>query len=321
MARADVGDDVYGEDPTVNRLEELAAETFDKPAGLFLASGTMGNQCSIAAQTRPGDEILLETSAHIFLYEGGALARIPQVQARTLTGVKGMLSVEEAEAAVRPDDLHDPRTALLSLEQTHLMSGGRVLPLGAIERMRQAMSRRGVKMHCDGARIFNACVAAGVKPAAYAKCFDSLTFCLSKGLSCPVGSVIVGDTDFIGECRRVRKWMGGAWRQAGYLAACGVIGLTKMVDRLAEDHDNARRLAEGLTEVPGLDVDPREVETNVVMVKTATPALEWEKALAARGVLALALGPRLLRFVTHRHIGPADVARAVREARAAVKSP
>lgn len=319
MARAEVGDDVYGEDPTVHDLEAKAAERFGKQAALFVTTGTLANQCAIAAQTRPGDEVILEASAHIFLYEGGALSRVPQVQARLLTGDRGLLTPEQVEEAIRPADYHEPRTALLCLEQTHMMSGGRVLPLEGIRMLRGVADRHGIRMHCDGARIFNACAASGVKPIEYGRCFHSLTFSLSKGLSCPVGSLIVGDRDFIGECRRIRKWMGGAWRQAGYLAACGVVALDTMTGRLVEDHALARSLAEGLAGVPGFEVDPRDVETNLVFVKTKAPAAAVERALAADGVLALALGPRTLRFVTHRHLGPADVERAIDAAARAAK--
>jgi threonine aldolase len=312
MASADVGDDVLGDDPTVRALEELSAERFGKEAAMFVPSGTMGNQVSIAAQTRPGDEIILEARSHIFLYEGGALARIPCVQPRTLHAPTGALDPRAVEEAIRPDDVHDPRTSLIAVEQTHLMSGGRVVPLSTLQQLRAIADRHRLKIHCDGARIWNACVASGVPPAEYAKCFDSLTFCLSKGLSCPVGSVVVGSRDFMHEAHRVRKWMGGGMRQSGYLAACGLVALREMVDRLAEDHGQARRLAEGLAGMHSIRVDARSVETNIVFVTTPDRAAKkLEDALRAEGVWCFALGPSLLRFVTHRHIGPREVDHAL----------
>ena len=311
MARAEVGDDVLGDDPTVKRLEEMAAERFGKKAAMFVPSGTMGNQCSIAAQTRPGDEILVEEGAHLFLYEGGALARIPCVQARTLKAKNGAFDPNEVEAAIRPDDVHDPRTTLVALEQTHLMSGGRVVPLEAFRAVAEVARRHEMRVHCDGARIFNASVASGVAPARFAQYCDSLTFCLSKGLSCPAGSIVVGDADFIGEARRVRKWMGGGMRQVGYLAACGIVALESMVERLAEDHLSVRCLAEGIVGIRGLAIDPKNVETNLVFVETERPAAEWQARLRGEGILAIALGPRLLRLVTHRHIGAREVERAL----------
>jgi len=312
MARAEVGDDVLGDDPTVKRLEEIAAGRFGKAAALFVASGTMGNQCAIAAQTRPGDEIVIERDAHVFLHEGGALARIPSVQIRPLAGRDGALDPAEVEAAIRSTDIHDPPTRLVALEQTHLESGGQVVPLATFRAVREVADRHRLRVHCDGARIFNASVAAGVPVADYARHAHSVTFCLSKGLCCPVGSVVVGDADFIAECRRVRKWMGGAMRQSGYLAACGIVALESMVERLAEDHALARTLAEKIAEIPGLSIDPDRVATNVLFVGTGKrPAAPIADRLAKDGVLALALRPHAIRFVTHHDVGPDDAKRAV----------
>lgn len=311
MVSAPLGDDVLGDDPTVKRLEALAAARFGKEAAMFVPSGTMGNQICIAAQTRPGDEVIIEERSHIFLYEGGALARIPCVQAKLIKGERGMLDPDDVEAAIRPDDVHDPRTTLVAVEQTHLMSGGRVVPLANLQKLRAVADRHNLRIHCDGARIFNASVASGIPVATFAKYFDSLTFCLSKGLSCPVGSVVVGDHRWMGEAHRVRKWMGGGMRQSGCLAACGILALETMVDRLAEDHQNARRLAEMLHGMPGIDVDPRAVETNIVFIKTAPGnAKKLELALHAKGVWSFALGPDLLRLVAHRHIGARELEHA-----------
>jgi len=312
MASAEVGDDVLGDDPTVRRLEERAASLLGKEAGLFVPSGTMGNQCSIAAQTQPGDEIIIERDAHVFLWESGGLARVPAVQPRSLVGRGGALDPAEVEAAIRPANVHVPRTSLICLEQTHLSSGGRVVPLAVFEAIRAVASRHGVRIHCDGARLFNACVASGVAASAYAKYCDSVTFCLSKGLSCPVGSLIVGERAFIDRCRHVRKWMGGAMRQSGYLAACGLGALDSMIDRLAEDHATARSLAKRLAELGSLQINPDDVETNIVFVGTrGRSAGELSAALAARGVGALPMGPTTLRFVTHRHVGQTQVELAV----------
>ncbi len=312
MTLAEVGDDVLGDDPTVRNLEAIAAHRFGREAGLFVPSGTMGNQCAIAAQTRPGDEIVIERDAHVFLWEAGGLARIAGVQVRALAGRDGSLDPADVAAAVRPDNVHVPRTSLVALEQTHLGSGGQVVPLEDLREVHRVARQHGLRVHLDGARIFHACVAAGVDPRDYGACCDSLTFCLSKGLSCPVGSVIVGDADFIGACRRVRKWMGGAMRQSGYLAACGIVALELMVDRLAEDHVTARKLAEGIAEVPGLRIDPSRVVTNIVLVETGSlEAADLSKRLRAEGVGALPMGPRVLRFVTHRHVGTQEVVRAL----------
>ncbi|MBI3818173.1 MAG: aminotransferase class I/II-fold pyridoxal phosphate-dependent enzyme [Planctomycetes bacterium] len=311
MAAADVGDDVLGDDPTVKKLEETAAALFGKGGGMFVPSGSMGNQVSIAAQTRPGDEIIIDENAHIFLYEAGALARVPAVQSRTLKSKNGALDPAEVEAAIRPDDVHDPRTSLVAVEQTHLMSGGRVVPLENLQQIRAIANRYKLRVHCDGARIFNASIASGVPVREYAKNFDSLTFCLSKGLSCPVGSIVVGDAAFLKEAHRVRKWMGGGMRQSGYLAACGIVALRSMIDRLADDHRNAGRLAELICEIPNITIDPKDVTTNIVFIETrAGRAKILEAALHAEGVWCFALGPSLLRLVTHRHIGAREIEHA-----------
>ncbi|MFN0207132.1 MAG: threonine aldolase family protein [Planctomycetota bacterium] len=313
MASADVGDDVLGDDPTVKKVEELAAGIFGKEAAMFVPSGSMGNQCSIAAQTRPGDEIIIEANSHIFLYEGGALARIPLVQPRTLISKNGALDPAEVEAAIRPDDVHDPRTTMIAVEQTHLMSGGRVVPIHNFKQLRAIADRYHLKIHCDGARIFNASVASGVPVAEFAKYCDSLTFCLSKGLSCPVGSIVAGSKSFMSEAHRVRKWMGGGMRQLGYLAACGIVALETMVERLAEDHANARKLAEMICTIPKIKINPADVETNIIFIKTECDrAKAIETALHAEGVWCFALGPSLLRLVTHRHIGAREIEHAAR---------
>lgn len=314
MHHAEVGDDVLGDDPTVQRLEALAATRFGKDAALFVPSGTMGNQVAIATATRPGDEILVHRQNHCFNYEGGGLARLCLVQARLSDGSAGRVALEDLEAGIRGDDVHLPRTRLIALEQTHMASGGRVLPIDYMDEVHALAQRRGLWVHIDGARIFNAVMASGVAPARYGSVCDSLTFCLSKGLSAPVGSVLVGGAEFIREARRTRKLLGGGMRQAGYLAACGIVALESMVERLAEDHRRARQLAERCADLgtgAASAIDPLSVETNLVIFATpngAAPSLQ--QGLEARGVRALALGASALRFVTHRHISDADIDRA-----------
>ncbi|MBK9384236.1 MAG: aminotransferase class I/II-fold pyridoxal phosphate-dependent enzyme [Planctomycetes bacterium] len=320
MGSAEVGDDVLGDDPTVQRLEALAAERFGKEAALFVPSGTMGNQIAIATATRPGEEILVHRQNHCFQYEGGGLARICLVQARLLDGPAGCVPVADFEANLRPDDVHHPRTRLVALEQTHMASGGRVLPLAYIEAVRAFATAQRLWVHIDGARVFNACVAAGVSAARYGALCDSLSFCLSKGLSAPVGSVLVGSRDFVREARRTRKLLGGGMRQAGYLAACGLVALDSMLERLAEDHARAQRLARafGSLDAGGRPaIDPAAVETNLVILDTPSGAAHRiQGALEERGVRALALGSSRLRFVTHRHIEDRHVERAMEALRA-----
>ncbi|MCL6450831.1 MAG: low-specificity L-threonine aldolase [Acetobacteraceae bacterium] len=313
MADAEVGDDVYGEDPTVNRLEELAASILGKEAGLLVVSGTMGNQVAVMTHCRRGDEILVEADAHIFYYEAGALAVLAGVQPRTVPGRAGVLEAEDVEAALRPPNLHFPPTSLLCLENTHNRAGGRVVPLEKLEAAAAVARRRGLRVHLDGARIFNAAVALGVPARRLAEAADSVMFCLSKGLSAPVGSLLVGSRDWIAEARRNRKIVGGGMRQAGVIAAAGIVALTRMVDRLAEDHENARILARNLAGIEGLGVDLASVETNMVMVDLIPPAPsgpEMVQRLGALGVKINAIGPRRLRAVTHKDVSRQDVIEA-----------
>lgn len=312
MARAEVGDDVLGDDPTVNRLQERVAALFGAGAALFLPSGTMGNQVAVKLLTRPGEEILCDEESHLFINEAGALGLISGVQARTLPARAGALDPGAVERAIRDEDVHHPRTSLLALENTHNYSGGRVVPLASLRALREMARRRGLAVHLDGARIFNAAVASGVEPASYFAEIDTLTFCFSKGLGCPVGAMLVADRERIEAARRIRKALGGGMRQVGILAAACEFALDHLVERLAEDHARARRLAEGLAQAPGCRLDPREVETNIVFVgRPAADARAAEARLRERGVLALALGPDRLRFVTHRDVGDADVERAL----------
>ena len=318
MARAEVGDDVLGDDPTVRRLEEMAAERLGKEEAVFVPSGTMGNQASIAAQTRPGDEVILEEDSHCIHYESGGLGRIASVQVRTLKGRRGAMDPAEVERAIRPPIAYLPRTSLVVVEQTHMNAGGCVLPLENLLAIREIARKRGLRVHMDGARIFNASAASGIPPSRYAAQADSVTFCLSKGLSCPVGSLVCGDGNFVSEARRLRKCLGGGMRQAGYLAACGIYALTHLVERLADDHARAKRLAQGLGNLRGLSVDNLEVESNIVFVSVRVPGLDAPKVqalLESEGVRAIALGPDRMRFVTHREIEDADVERAIAAAK------
>ncbi|MCS7222605.1 MAG: low-specificity L-threonine aldolase [Anaerolineae bacterium] len=310
MAEAEVGDDVFGEDPTVNRLEEIAAERLGKEAGLFVASGTMGNLVSLLAQCGRGDEVILGDQAHTFYYEQGGIAALGGIHPRPLPNQPdGTLDLDQIEAAIRPDNVHFPRTRLIALENTHNRCFGSPL---SVEYMRAvgALARRyGLRVHVDGARLFNAAIALGVEARELVADADSVTFCLSKGLAAPVGSVVCGTRAFIAEARRARKVLGGGMRQAGVLAAAGIVALMEMVDRLAEDHANARRLAEGLADMEGISIEVDRVKTNILYftVTNGMSALELTRRLEAEGVRVLPTGPRQLRAVTNYHVTAEDI--------------
>jgi len=313
MFEAPVGDDVFGEDPTVNALQEKAADLLGREAALFVPSGTMANQLAIKVLTRPGDEVLLESGSHPFNFESGAAAVISGVQLHPLPGRRGLLSPDQIAAAVRPDDPHFPPTRAVVLENTHNRGGGSVYPLAAIAAIGATAKGKGLVMHLDGARLFNACAAAGVKPAEYARHFETVAVCLSKGLGAPVGSVLAGSNVLIHQARRWRKVLGGGMRQAGILAAAGVYALDHHVQRLAQDHENAKLLAHGLAEIPGLALDPDEVETNIVIFQVTRPDLtapDLAGRLKAEGVLVLAVGPDRIRAVTHLDVDTAGIRRA-----------
>jgi threonine aldolase len=315
MAEAELGDDVYGEDPTVRRLEELAAHMVGKEAALFVPSGTMGNEIAVLTHTSRGDEAIVEVTSHVYDAEVGGLALLAGVQARPLAGRKGLLDPAEVAAAIRPDDVHYPRTGLLCLENPHNAAGGVVASPGQIAELCDLAHTLGVPVHLDGARIFNGALALGVPAAELAAPADSVMFCLSKGLCCPVGSLLAGRADFVAEARRARKLLGGGLRQVGVLAAAGIVALQTMVERLVEDHQNARLLAEGLAGRSGVSVDLSSVQTNMVFVDLESavgPAEHFCHALAREGVLAGAVGPTRVRFVTHKDITAADI-RSARE--------
>ncbi|WP_346774015.1 low specificity L-threonine aldolase [Brevibacillus sp. SYP-B805] len=308
MVEAEVGDDVYGEDPTVNRLESMAAEILGKEAALFVTSGTQGNQVAVLTHCRSGDEVILEADSHIFYYESGAVAALAGVQTRTLPGSRGALDPEQVKRAIRGKNIHYPRTALVCMENTHNRAGGAVITPEQMRGVYQAAKERGVAVHLDGARLFHAAVALGRKAEEFARYTDSVQICLSKGLCAPMGSILAGSRAFIEEARWWRKKLGGGMRQAGYMAAPGIVALTEMVDRLAEDHRRAKELAAGLSKLP-LTVYP--VETNIVLVDTRATgytAVEFLDKLAAYGVRATDFDEYLVRFTTHYHIGDSDIA-------------
>jgi threonine aldolase len=306
MACATVGDDVYGEDPTVNRLQDMLAALLGKTAALFVPSGTMANQLSIRAQTQPGQEVIIESTAHIVRYEQGGAAALSGVQLHWVRGERGLLTAEQVETAIRPNDPHTIPTALICLENTHNSGGGSIYPLPTIEAIRSVAQRHGIPMHLDGARLFNAVVATGVSAADYAQHFETVSVCLSKGLGAPVGSLIAtNDLTLLGKLRRFRRMYGGAMRQAGILAAAGMYALEHNIARLKEDHEHANRLAQILHKIPSVALNPAHVETNIILFDVKnndhSPA-EIVAALKQEGVLINAIGRRSFRAVTHLDI-------------------
>jgi len=314
MAEAEVGDDVYGEDPTVHRLEALGAELVGQEAALFVPSGTMGNQVAILTHTRRGDEIIAESNAHIVYYEVGGCAVLAGVQLRTIPGCNGYIEPAAIEEAVREKDLHFPESRLLCLENTHNRAGGTVVSPEAMERMIQAAHGKGLRVHLDGARIFNAAAALRVKADVLTRSCDSVMFCLSKGLAAPVGSLLAGSADFIARARKNRKMLGGGMRQAGILAAAGIIALQKMIGRLEEDHHNAATLAQGIAGIKGLAIDLASVQTNMVVFDISglhTTMDAFLKSLTQEGVLAGPMGSNKVRMVTHKDIAATDIPKII----------
>ena len=311
MAAAEVGDDVFGEDPTVNRLEEMAAERLGKEAGLYVTSGTMANLVCQLTHCGRGDEMILGDQAHIFFYEQGGSSAVGSIHPRTVPNQPdGKLLLEDIEAAVRPENVHFPITRLVVLENTHNRCNGAPLDIDYLQSVRRLAAKFGLRIHMDGARLFNAAVALDVPAAELADAADSVSICLSKGLAAPVGSVVCGTRSFVDRARRARKVLGGGMRQAGVLAAAGIVALTEMTARLAEDHANARRLAQGLAEFKGLSIDPEAVKTNIVFFETKDDDITAEyitRDLADEGVRVLPTGKRRLRAVTHYHITARDI--------------
>ena len=318
MFRAPVGDDVYGEDPSVNALEKQVAARLGKDAALFVPSGCMANQIAVRLHCRPGDELLCETNSHVVLWEAGGPAALSGVTCRTLDGEHGILSLARLENELRPDDVHTPATKLVWLENTHNRGGGRVHDLTSVAEICAWAHSNGVVTHLDGARLWNAAVATGVSPAEWASHFDTVSVCFSKGLGAPVGSALAGPRDLIRQARRVRKLFGGAMRQAGFLAAACSFALDRHVERLAEDHANARVIADAARGHDSMRLNPGRVDTNVVWVEVSPrlgTARELAERLKSRGVLAAALGEQMLRFVTHLDVSRADCERAAAELR------
>lgn len=311
MAEAPVGDDVFGEDPTVRGLEERAAELLGQPAGLFVPSGTMGNQVAIAVHCGRGDEVILEARSHVYNFELAGLSALSGAAPRPVAASRGLLTPELVRGALFPDAYYLPRARLLVLENTHNIAGGTVHSLAEHAACLEAARDAGLAVHLDGARLFNAALVAGCAPADFGSGVDSVMSCLSKGLGAPVGSVVCGSQAFVEEGRRVRKRLGGGMRQAGVLAAAGLVALEEGPPLLAEDHRRAAELAAALAELPGAELSPEDVETNILVVGTrGRSAAAVVAALEERGVRAVSIGPHAVRFVTHRDVDDAGIERA-----------
>jgi threonine aldolase len=322
MYDAEVGDDVFGEDPAVQRLEERTAALLGKEAALFVPSGTMSNQICVRVHTHLGDELICDANCHIYVYEAGGPAQLSGVTCRTIEGDGGILDVSQLDGLVRPvDDPHQVRTRLVCLENTHNRGGGRIYPLEKIQAISEWARRHGLAMHLDGARLWNAVVATGIPAATWATQFDSVSVCFSKGLGAPVGSALVGPREFVVRARRIRKLFGGGMRQAGVLAAAALYALDHHIERLAEDHRHAQTLAQAIAETPGMKLDPPDVDTNLIwfsVERRLGTAREVAAALKDRGVLVHASGPQRLRACTHLDVSAAQVQRAAEAIRQVV---
>jgi len=312
MAEAVVGDDVFGEDLTVNELERVTAGILGKESGVFVPSGTMANQLAIRCHTQAGDEVLLDAHSHIFWYEAGAPAALSGVTCRVVPGERGMFTAEQFRDALRPSNIHLAPTRLLTLENTHNRGGGSIWPLPQLREVCEAAREAGIRLHLDGARLWNASVATGITEAEYAKEFDSVSVCFSKGLGAPVGSMLVGSNEFVRKARRFRKQFGGGMRQAGIIAAGALYALTHQRLRLADDHANAKRLAAGLSDVPGIRINSKNVVTNMVYfdVENLTAA-ELATRLGELNILVLPTGEHTIRAVTHLEVDAVDIDRAI----------
>ncbi|GAA4451083.1 GntG family PLP-dependent aldolase [Nibrella saemangeumensis] len=300
MFSAEVGDDVFGDDPTVNALEAKAAKLFGMEAALFCASGTMTNQLAIRTHTRPGDDIICDILSHVYLYEGGGIALNALASVSLPQGKRGKLTPELVSTHIQPDDIHKPHTRLVCLENTINKGGGCYYTVPEISAIRQICDLHGLKLHLDGARLFNALVETGESPEAYGQLFDSISICLSKGLGCPVGSLLLGDADFIKQARRFRKVMGGGWRQAGFLAAAGIYALDHHVNRLRVDHSRARKIGAMLERLPEVE-EIYPIDTNIVIFRLndSILAADYVKQLEQKNIRSVTFGKHLVRFVTH----------------------
>ncbi len=324
MAEAEVGDDVFMEDPTVNRLQEGAAQVFGREAALFVPSGTMGNLTCIVAHTRPGQEVICEEKGHIYNYEMASMSAIAGILPRVISAEDGIMSWEQISRSIRPKVYYRAQTALVSLENTHNMAGGTVYPTTRAHEICDRVHDAGLAVHLDGARIFNAATYLGEDVGEMTRKFDSVQFCLSKGLGAPVGSMIVGSKAFIDRCRSIRKMLGGGMRQAGVLAAAGLIALEKGPKRLHIDHDNAKFLAEQLSQIPGIQINPAKVQTNIVIYDiqhTGLSSSDFLAALARRKVLGVPVDERRIRMVTHVDVDRKDVEKTVHTIRGMIENP
>ena len=310
MNSAKVGDDVYQEDPTVNQLEELASKKVGKEAALFVPSGTMGNLISVLTHCQRGNEVILEMNSHIYYYEVGGMSAVAGVIPRLVVGDKGIPNTQDIKMALRDENLHFPKTTLICLENTHNRAGGTIFPPKITEEICQLAHQRNIQVHLDGARIFNAAIALDIEPALLTKNVDSVMFCLSKGLSAPVGSILAGSKEFIQRARKNRKMLGGGMRQAGILAAAGIIAIENMVERLEEDHKNARILGEGLADIGGINVDLETIQTNMVNIdlnKSGMDTYKFLPKLAEHNILGSPRPPNKVRLVTHYGISEEDI--------------
>lgn len=319
MAAAEVGDDVFGDDPTVLELERETAAVLGKDAAVYMPSGTMTNQVAIRTHTEPGDEIVLEANSHSYFYETGGPAALSGVMCRLLTGERGIFTVAELKANLHPENIHFPRARLVCIENTHNRGGGSIWPMEQLAEVAAVAREAGLRLHLDGARLWNATAATGIAEREYAKFFDSVSVCFSKGLGAPVGSCLAGGAEVVARARRFRKMFGGGMRQAGIIAAGALYALRNHRSRLVEDHANAKALAAGVAAIAGLELDPPDVETNMVFFKTRTmPAAALAEKLKAAGVAVLALGPDRIRAVVSLAVTRADIDTAVKAIAACV---
>ncbi len=310
---AEVGDDVYGEDPAVNKLEEEAAAILGKEAALFVTSGTQGNQIAVLTHCRPGQELLLEAESHIFYYESGAVSALAGVQTRTIQGSRGAMDPQLVRSAIRPEDIHFPDTGLICLENTHNRAGGAVVPVENMKQIYKIGAENQIPVHVDGARLFNASAALGVSVTDFTKYCDTVQVCLSKGLGAPVGSILAGNREFMAKARKWRKRLGGGLRQAGMIAAPAYVALTTMRERLIEDHHLASSLSDAFRNIKGIQV-VNEVETNIVVVDVANLQMSSQafvNELEKQGVLAVTFGPTSVRFTTHHQVNKQDIERTI----------
>jgi threonine aldolase len=315
MAEAEVGDDVFGEDPTVNALQEKVAKLLGKETAIFVPSGTMANQLAIKSHTQPGDEVIIEATSHPYNFEGGAGAALSGVQFNCLKGTRGILDASQIEEAIRSEDHHFPVTRLICLENTHNRGGGSIYPIEKIAEIYRLAKSKGLLVHLDGARLWNASVATGIHPHEYAQWADSVSVCLSKGLGAPIGSLVAGSKTFIDRVHRFRKMFGGGMRQVGIIAAAGIYALDHHIERLKEDHQNAKRLALGLKELKGVSIDPDQVETNIIIFNiadTGMSAPQLTEVMKKNWILIHPIGKTQIRLVTHLDVSKEDIETALK---------